>query len=83
MAVAFANQAESGLVDAFFDSVLGFAHGLLSFAFLFLHNAFGAHLVVAGSLANALLDVTSGFIGHAFNFIACAAHGISPEHIDE
>jgi hypothetical protein len=54
---------------------------LLGFAFLFLPDAFGAHFVITGGLADALLDVADRFVCHAFNFIACAAHGMSPENI--
>jgi hypothetical protein len=81
MAVSDCSKAGSSLVDTFLQSILGFADRLLGFAFLFLYDAFGAQLVITGGLADALLDVTGCFVGHAFYLIACAAHGISPANI--
>jgi hypothetical protein len=70
----------SRLIDSFLDRILGFAHGLLGFAFLLLHFTFGLQLGAVGGFTHTLLDVASRFVCHAFNFIASAAHGVSPEN---
>jgi hypothetical protein len=74
----FRSKAELRLVDAFLYRVLGFADCLLGFAFFLLNLAFGLQLGVVGGFTHALLDVTDSFVGHAFYFIACATHGVSP-----
>src|SRR5690606_7551743 len=69
---------DSSLVNALLDRVLDLAYGLLAFAFQLLYLAFSLQLVIVGSLANSLLDVTNCFVGHTFGLIAGAAHRKSP-----
>jgi len=69
----------SSFVDTFLHRIFRFAYGLLGIAFYLLGFTFGSELRIVSGFAYALLDVTDGFVGHTFDFVASATHGDSPK----
>jgi len=62
-------HSTSGFFHSVFDGVFHVAFDLLCFAFLLLNCTFDLQFFVTGDLADALLDVTNGFVGHAFDLV--------------
>jgi hypothetical protein len=58
------------LVGHVLDCALGFANGLLSITLCLLRGTFCTQPVVANSFTDALLDLTGGFVGIAFDPIS-------------